>query len=315
MPGNLPDTRRLDLAQVYGNIEKINRARTQNRLAEMQLQEYEKGIAKKTERDLLAQQYITPAQPAMQQAPQYDMGGAPSDLVGYQYGQAPYQEAVPASFDRPGYQQALLGAGDIAGARGVEQEISQERKDKINEVLNIAKVNPKMGIKVWNQGDLAKEYGALEHLGVKDNKQIFNNKEDGEIISVDKTTGVIDVLREGKPKVEKPELKPGQALSKLSSIDKALVGLKTGGNTVDEALIKQFPILAAYSSPEGDPEAIIAAIETLEREREYVEQFAPRRKKGKGRKLTKKEAMSYFQEADGDKEKARALATADGRVF
>ena len=313
MPGNLPDTRIFDVAKVYGNIEKIKSARMQNRLAEMQLQEYEKGIAKKTERDLLAQQYITPGQPAMQQAPQYDMGGAPPDLVGYQYGQAPYQEAVPASFDRPGYRGALLGAGDIEGYKQIEAEKMAELKTELEIVAKEYAINPKAGARRWNEGLLGKEEGKIEHLGVKDGWQININQTTGEVLGVNKKNFEVKVFREGKPKVEKLEYKPGQALSKLSSIDKALVGLKTGGSTVDEALVKQFPILAAYSSPEGDPEAIIAAIETLEREREYVEQFAPRKKKG--RKLTKEEAMSYLQEAGGDKEKARALAKADGRTF
>lgn len=118
-------------------------------------------------------------------------------------------------------------------------------------------------------------------------------------------------------KPEKPEYSPKQALSRISTIDATIARMKSSG-TVDMAMAIQNPMLAMLVDTK-DPEAVKQAIASLESEREYVSQFAPKSipqpKKEVPKPLDQKTAVEILKEARGDKNKAREIARKRGYAF
>lgn len=121
------------------------------------------------------------------------------------------------------------------------------------------------------------------------------------------------------PKVEKPEYTPKQALSRISTIDATIARMKSSG-TVDIPMAIQNPAFAMLVDTK-DPEAVKHAIASLESEREYVSQFAPKpipqpkKETPKMKTLDQKTAVEILKEARGDKNKAREIARKRGYAF
>jgi hypothetical protein len=80
--------------------------------------------------------------------------------------------------------------------------------------------------------------------------------------------------RENKP--DKPEYSPKQALTRISVINGTIAKMKEKGSA-DEGVVRQNPMLEGILDVDvKDPEAIRKAIISLELERDYVSQFAPK---------------------------------------
>lgn len=108
----------------------------------------------------------------------------------------------------------------------------------------------------------------------------------------------------------KPELSPTKAHRRLSMIDQQIEKLKRGDMKISPEEAAQSPALAQLLQ-EGtkDPGAVKRAIETLEKERELVMQFIP------PKELDDVTAERFFDEAGGDKDKARKLVEKAGYRF
>jgi hypothetical protein len=77
-----------------------------------------------------------------------------------------------------------------------------------------------------------------------------------------------------KPGTDKPEYTPKQALARISAIDGAIARITNSGK-IDIATAILNPSLAATAGSQ-DPETIKAAITSLQNERKYIADFAPR---------------------------------------
>lgn len=182
----------LDYGEVLKTVAVIKSQRLRNKIADMEYETKQKTAAKAEARNIMAQEYIRMGQPAADP----EMGMPPENLAAQEYGQP--QEAIPPSFDRKGYGEALLRSGDIEGYKQVGAEGQAEQKAELDRVAKVYAMNPVAGTRMWNDGILGQEHGRVEHLGVKDGMQIINNPKTGEIVGINKKTYEVKVLREGK---------------------------------------------------------------------------------------------------------------------
>jgi len=191
--------RSLNLGEIYKTVEGVKNVRLRNKILKMEEEDKLKKQATAEARNRMAQEFIRGRNVEPGYDDDFGMEGAPPEnLMASQYGEAPQQD-IPPYFDKKAYGEALLRSGDIEGAEQVKSEKKAELKAELDRVAKTYALNPIAGVRAWNEGLLGEAEGKIEHLGVKDGMQININQTTGEVIGVDKRSGEVKVLREGKP--------------------------------------------------------------------------------------------------------------------
>jgi len=285
LDGYYPQVKQLDIGEVLRTGSAIQSRNVMNRLNQMKLRDIERKAAKTEGMNILAKQYARPAQ-------QGPAGGAPLQ---------------PASFDQPGYVNALMQQYPQEGMKA--QQTLQEREDKeFTRITEIAKVDPQMATRVFNSSPFGKKYGQIKFKETKGNLQIFEDKMGG-LSSVDKNTGEYKVIKEprkGKSLEERKlgleerkfeyEKKKGPkkayteatARKRISGIQGAIARLQSG-DKFENALAAMSPELRSILGAGTDGGAKLSreeAIRALEEERTYVETFLPKVAPFEGRSMS-----------------------------
>lgn len=152
----VPETKYLNLAEIYRNADQMRGAQSESRLNEMKLAEYQRGLDLERQRNELAAQYYRPSQPEMNITPQMTSGQAsfmpqpqmtPSNPVaqGFMF-QAPVN--VPAQsggMDYAGYQNALYTRGDVQGAMAAQEKITADKNKAFEKLKNVAGIIKDIG--------------------------------------------------------------------------------------------------------------------------------------------------------------------------
>lgn len=212
--------------------------------------------------------------------------------------QKPPTEEQLSDFDQFNKIMADLAPDIEKAARGEADELAdREQRARLGDPVHQSLMDPKVRTyhedairKVWNNAyqrvkDLeTRKHTEFAKMYVKEQKASQKSAAAAEKERVKEA----EKKEAERLKKEKPEYTPKQALSRLSAIDSTLVRLRSA-EAVDANMANVNPMLAPLMNVK-DPEAIKQAIESLKREREYVEKFAPAREQKKEEKVEPPEA-------------------------